>query len=116
MKILLFATLFYASAAFGEIAAWQRACKAGDTQACMEAGKYFTDMARTQAYYEKAAQMYKIACDKDAFEACGKLGALYAQGLGVKKDAVKARELFKKACDGGDKAGCDRYGEFKERD
>jgi len=44
MKILLFATLFYASAAFGEIAAWQRACKAGDTQACMEAGKYFTDI------------------------------------------------------------------------
>ena len=75
----------------------------------MEAGKYFTDMARTQAYYEKAAQMY-------AFEACGELGALYAQGLGVKKDAAKARELFKKACDGRDKAGCDRYGELKERD
>ena len=60
--------------------------------------------------------MYKIACDKDAFEACGELGALYTQGLGVKKDAAKAKELFKKACDGGDKAGCDRYGEFKERD
>ena len=114
-KILLFVTILGINAAFGGIIEWQMACKAGNAQACTAAAEYFYWMARTEDHYKKAAQMYKIACDKDVGEACSGLGILYAEGQGVKMDTKKARELFKKACDNGEKSGCYNYEEsFKE--
>lgn len=114
-KILLFVTILGINAAFGGIIEWQMACKAGNAQACTAAAEYFYGMARTEDHYKKAAQMYKIACDKDVSEACSGLGILYAEGQGVKMDTKKARELFKKACDNGEKSGCYNYEEsFKE--
>ena len=114
-KILLFTILLGANAAFGGIIEWQMACKAGNVQACTAAAGYFHGMARTEDHYKKAAQMYKIAYDKDVGEACSGLGILYAEGQGVKMDIKKARELFKKACDNGEKLGCYNYKEsFKE--
>ena len=93
-KILLFATLLGTNAAFGEIIEWQMACKAGNIQACTAAAEYLYGMAHTEDHYKKAAQMYKIACDKDVGEACSGLGVLYAEGQGVKKDIKKSKRAF----------------------
>ena len=93
-KILLFATLLGTNAAFGEIIEWQMACKAGNIQACTAAAEYFYGMAHTEDHYKKAAQMYKIACDKDVGEACSGLGVLYAEGQVVKKDIKKSKRAF----------------------
>ena len=56
--------------------------------------------------YDKAAELFKKACDGGEMFGCGTLGAMYADGDGVEKNEQKAAELYKKACDGGDMDGC----------
>ena len=56
--------------------------------------------------YDKAAELYKKACDGGNMSGCGNLGFMYEYGNGVEKNEQKAAELYKKACDGGDMNGC----------
>ncbi|MCI6564383.1 tetratricopeptide repeat protein, partial [Campylobacter sp.] len=60
--------------------------------------------------YDKAAELYKKACDGGNMSGCFNLGIMYANGNGVEKDLGKAVELFKKACDGGNMRGCHNLG------
>lgn len=52
--------------------------------------------------YEKAAQYYQLAADKDHSLAQLALGYLYREGLGVEQSYEKAFGLFKKAADNDD--------------
>ena len=56
--------------------------------------------------YDKAAELFKKACDGGKMSGCYNLGVMYNNGNGVEKDLGKAAELFKKACDGGEMLGC----------
>ena len=56
--------------------------------------------------YDKAAELFKKACDGGNMLGCTNLGSMYANGDGVEEDFSKAAELLKKACDGGDMHGC----------
>ena len=56
--------------------------------------------------YDKAAELFKKACDGGEMRGCYNLGAMYANGDGVEEDFSKATELLKKACDGGETSGC----------
>ena len=60
--------------------------------------------------YDKAAELYKKACDGGDMRGCFNLGTMYANGNGVQKDFSKAAQLFKKACDGGSMYGCYNLG------
>lgn len=68
--------------------------------------------AYDQKNYQKAAELFKKACDGGNFSSCGFLGISYASGDGVKQDNKKAVELLKKACDGGDATSCSALGIF----
>ena len=58
--------------------------------------------AYDQKNYQKAAELFKKACDGGNFSSCGYLGSLYANGSGVTNDINKAVELYKKAYIGRD--------------
>ena len=58
---------------------------------------------------QKAAQLYKKACDGGNMRGCRNLGVMYEEGDGVEKDLGKAAELFKKACDFGLEEACKEY-------
>ena len=59
---------------------------------------------------DKAAELFKKACDGGEMLGCHNLGAMYQKGDGVEKNVKKAMDLYKKACDGGDMLGCSNLG------
>ena len=65
--------------------------------------------------YDKAAELFKKACDDGNICGCNNLGAMYEKGFGVEKNEQKAVELFKKACDGGEMRGCFNLGIMYEK-
>ena len=65
--------------------------------------------------YDKAAELFKKACDGGNMRGCYNLGVMYTNGDGVEKDFSKAAELFKKACDGGEMDGCRNLGVMYEK-
>ena len=60
--------------------------------------------------YDKAAELFKKACDDENMRGCFNLGVMYEYGNGVEKNEQKAVQLFKKACDGGHMRGCGNLG------
>ena len=60
--------------------------------------------------YDKAAELFKKACDGGNMRGCSNLGTMYDDGIGVEKNEQKAVELYKKACDGGKVLGCFNLG------
>ena len=60
--------------------------------------------------YQKAASLYKKACDGGCAEGCHNLGVLYEKGLGVNQSYAKAASLYKRACNGGCALGCNNLG------
>ncbi|MCI6343253.1 MAG: sel1 repeat family protein [Campylobacter sp.] len=77
-----------------------------DTKKAYEQGETFYNNKE----YDKAAELYKKACDGGNMSGCFNLGIMYANGNGVEKDLGKAAELFKKACDSGNMRGCHNLG------
>jgi len=56
--------------------------------------------------YQKAASLFKKACDGGDALGCSNLGVMYETGLGVNQSYTKAASLYKKACNAGDALGC----------
>ena len=77
-----------------------------DTKKAYEQGETFYNNKE----YDKAAELYKKACDGGNMSGCFNLGIMYANGNGVEKDLGKAAELFKKACDSDIADGCRMLG------
>jgi len=48
--------------------------------------------------YQKAASLFKKACNAGDTRGCSNLEFLYEKGLGVNQSYTKAASLFKKAC------------------
>ena len=96
----------------------------GGTQSSFDPKK---DYEQVEAFYnnkeyDKAAELFKKACDGGEMRGCRYLGIMYANGKGVEKDLGKAAELYKKACDGGIMRVCNvlgfmyEYGNVVEKD
>ena len=60
--------------------------------------------------YDKAAELFKKACDGENMRGCYNLGLMYEKGKGVEEDFSKAAQLYIKACDGGEVRGCYNLG------
>ena len=65
--------------------------------------------------YQKAAGLFKKACNAGAALGCRNLGLLYNTGLGVNQSYTKATILFKKACNAGAAGGCGALGSLYEK-
>ena len=65
--------------------------------------------------YDKAAELFKKACNGREMPSCSNLGIMYANGNGVEKNVKKAMDLYKKACDGGNMLGCGFLGFMYEK-
>lgn len=59
---------------------------------------------------ERAAALYRRACDGEELTACTRLGVLYGDGRGVEPDPGRAAELHQRSCDGGSPLGCTHLG------
>jgi TPR repeat protein len=60
---------------------------------------------------ERAAQLYRQACDEGERQGCLHLGQLYQRGEGAPLDEVQAFVLFQRACERGHPLGCRLAGE-----
>ena len=65
--------------------------------------------------YQKAAELWKKACDGRDTYGCYNLGILYEEGKGLRQDYAMAKEYYGKACDLGDQIGCDEYKRLNNR-
>lgn len=65
--------------------------------------------------YQKAAELYKKACDGGAASGCYNLGFLYQKGQGVGQNFSTAKQYYGKACDLGLQFGCDSYRKLNEK-
>jgi TPR repeat protein len=63
---------------------------------------------------DRAADLFKRACDGGGAVGCEDLGSMYLHGDGVPKDRNLAANLFKKACDGGLNRGCEHLSHLKK--
>jgi TPR repeat protein len=62
----------------------------------------------------RAADLFKRACDAGGSGGCLNLGSMYSRGEGVPKDRNRAADLFKKACDLGNDRGCENLARLKK--
>jgi len=95
----------------------QKACDAGDAEACYYLGAQYEfgrgvpkDSARAEKLYQKALMMDRVACDSGKAGGCSGMGLLYENGSGVPRDSDRAVALFQKACDGRFAEGCHNLG------
>ena len=56
---------------------------------------------------QRAAQIWRKACETGETRGCVGLGFLYQSGRGVKQDDEKAGKFYQKACDTGELSSCD---------
>jgi TPR repeat protein len=69
------------------------------------------DSDRSDRDMPRAADAYRLACDRGDSRGCAGLGAMAANGWGgVKKDRARAAGLFTQACDKGVELGCRNLG------
>jgi TPR repeat protein len=61
----------------------------------------------------RAADLFKKACDAGGSVGCLDLGEMYMRGQGVLKDRNRAADLFKKACDAGVHRGCENLARLR---
>ena len=61
-----------------------------------------TDLAKSFAWYEKAAKQNDTLSQHN-------LGVMYENGTGVRQDYKMAKEWYGKACDNGEQSGCNNY-------
>jgi TPR repeat protein len=62
----------------------------------------------------RAAGLFKRACDAGGSGGCLNLGLMYEHGRGMPKDRSRAADLFKQACDGGFDPGCKNLARMKK--
>jgi serine/threonine-protein kinase len=93
-----------------------KACNAGDAQACSDLGHlydwapHFTVADSVTQNYPRAMKLYTKACDAGNADGCYGLGFLYDQGFGVPQSFARAAEYYTKACDGNNSAACNNLG------
>src|SRR5262249_21336724 len=63
---------------------------------------------------ERAAQLYRKACEANAYNACTSYGFMFEKGRGVPHDPVKAVDYYRRGCEGGNAQGCSNMGVMYE--
>lgn len=87
-------------------------CDRGYTGPCVDLGWMHAEGRGVVRDPQRAAALYRKACDAANFHGCSRLGTLYEAGFGVVTDAQKARSLYARACDLGGSYGCSNLAEL----
>jgi len=88
------------------VAYLDRACGAGSTKACSDAGDRF--LAAPTRDVDRALSALGHGCDAKGAEACARLARVYEEGDGAKVDLAAASDLRDRACAAGDGNSCRR--------
>jgi TPR repeat protein len=88
----------------------QKACAAGNLEACMSLGVMYEFAEGVPQDYAQALTLYQRVCDGGEPQGCGQLGSLYAHGRGVPLDYGRAIDLFQAACQAGEPRSCGQLG------
>ncbi len=92
----------------------ERACEAGDWQACDTFAGYLS-WRGDEAQKAQAIEIYQATCDKGYFKSCGNLSAAYRYGTGgVEKDKARAFAIDSDLCDKDYAPGCTSLAFFFE--
>jgi TPR repeat protein len=83
-----------------------RACTAGSTPACTDAGNRF--LAEPARDVDRAILALQRGCDAKAAQSCARLARVYEEGETGKVDLAAAADLRDRACAAGDGASCRR--------
>ncbi|MCE9572740.1 MAG: sel1 repeat family protein [Deltaproteobacteria bacterium] len=91
---------------------YQRACTAGDGNACNSVG--FAHYTSHGAPWDvvKAAAGYQKACDLGEPVGCSNVGELYEYGIAYAKDPTKAYAFYQKGCTPSSDIGCGRLARY----
>ncbi len=86
-------------------------CRSGKAADCTNLGfyQYVSGQGVTKSL-TRAAELYRLGCDKGSMHGCKNLGNMYRDGEGVPQSHKNAVVLFRKACDGGHTGGCSNLG------
>ncbi len=92
-----------------------KGCRDGNWGLCSDLGFTYDRGQGVTKSFTRAAELYRLACDKGEMYGCMNLGNRYRDGTGVPQSHKNAVVLFRKACDGGDAGGCGNLGVQYER-
>ena len=86
-------------------------CRGGNSAYCTQLGLYQYESGQgVVKSLTRAAELYRLACDKGEMFGCTNLGILYRDGRGVPQSHKNAVTLYRQACDAGHAAGCSSLG------
>jgi hypothetical protein len=88
----------------------ERACAAGDLDACYHLAVAYYRGRGVERSVKRAVLLFTRACLGGRADACADLGALADAGDGVTRNATRAARLFRASCRGGDATGCYNLG------
>ncbi len=89
---------------------FDRACTAGNGEACKGLGWLYANGLGVAQDYFRAAELFSKSCDEGNAKGCNNIGISYANGKGVTKDYHRAAKFFSEACDRGEAMGCNNLG------
>ena len=73
---------------------------------CFQLGTLYESGQHTPQQFDRAARLYRDACDEDHGESCARAAKMYERGAGVRRDSTRAVELTRKACSLGQTDAC----------
>ena len=77
-----------------------------ESTACFELGAVYESGRSAPQNYQRAARLYREACEDRHGEACFRLAGLYQKGAGVYRDSSEATRHMAQACRAGYAAAC----------
>lgn len=97
---------FYKGDYSSAITQLEKLCKNGNMDACYNLGFMYAGepnnkgnkIAKIEPDYQKALQLFTLACDNNHGAGCNNLAMMYWTGHGIKKDMVKHDKFREKAC------------------
>ena len=78
---------------------------------CFELGELHATGTGVEQDFDRAAELYRRACDRRHAEGCYSLGVMYENGTGVRRQSSRAASLFRRACDLGYEDACETESE-----
>jgi len=94
----------------------RKACRRGDAEACLAAGKAYQEGVGVGVIGNIAEILFNEACDADLAAGCRALGTFHAGSGGQPTDMRKAGFFYERACDLGDLDGCQRFASLLRTD
>ena len=87
-------------------------CNDGDIESCSDIGFLYLQGEGVKQDYQKAAELFKKACDGSSRSDCFILANLYRDGKGVEQNYQKAAKLYQKSCNNGEMYSCNFLGKL----